>query len=189
MTTTTNDYFWQGEKIRLRPMRQEDAAVWQADDTDSEGIRFLSYGIELPKSDKAAEEFGEKYADFGHRDERIMFSIETLDGDLVGGINLNGIDQKNGTFSIGSRIYRAFRGQGYGTEAKIILLRYAFHELRLHKYNIRCLETNEAMIRHAERIGCQAEGRIRQSVYTNGRYYDELLFGLTSEEFDKLHHA
>lgn len=179
-----NHYFWQGEKIRLRPMRREDAAMWQAEDTDSEGVRFLSYGIELPKSDKAAEEFGERYADFNGRAERIMFSIETLAGELVGGINLNGVDQKNGTFSIGSRIYRPFRGLGYGTEAKVILLRYAFHELRLQKYNIRCLETNAAMVRHAERLGCQAEGRIRSNVYTNGRYYDELLFGLTKAEFE-----
>ncbi len=31
------------------------------------------------------------------------------------------------------------------------LLRYAFHELRFQKYNIRCIETNQPMIRHAER--------------------------------------
>ncbi|MBK8128740.1 MAG: hypothetical protein IPK53_07260 [bacterium] len=81
-------------------MRQEDAKVWQDKGTDSEGIRFLSYGIELPKSDKAAEEFGEKYANFGNFAERIMFSIETLDEELVGGINLNGIDQKNARLAL-----------------------------------------------------------------------------------------
>jgi RimJ/RimL family protein N-acetyltransferase len=180
----TNDYFWQGEKIRLRPMRQEDAALWLAESTDSEGIRFLGYGIDLPKSVKDAEAFGEKYAEFNSRDERIMFSIETLDGELVGGINLHGVDEKNGTFGIGTRIYRPFRGLGYALEAKTILLRYAFYELRLQKYNIRCLATNEAMIRHAQRLGCQEEGRIRRNVFTNGRYHDELLFGLTKEEFE-----
>ena len=68
----------------------------------------------------------------------------------------------------------------------MIVLRYAFHELRFQKYNIHCLETNQPMIRHAARLGCQAEGRIRRHIYTNGRFQDELIFGLTREEFDEL---
>jgi len=57
--------------------------------TDSEAIRFLNYGIDLPKSEKQAKEFVEKYADFKNTSERIMFSVETLSGDLVGGINIH----------------------------------------------------------------------------------------------------
>src|SRR5690606_40799422 len=86
----------------------------------------------------------------------------------------------------GTRIYRAHRGHGYGFQAKVIVLRYAFHELRFQKYNIRCMESNEPMIRHAARLGCQAEGRIRRQIYTDGRFYDELISGLTREEFDAL---
>lgn len=41
------------------------------------------------------------------------------------------------------------------------------------------------MKRHAKWLGCQEEGRIRRNIYTNGRYYDELVFGLTKEEFEK----
>ena len=101
-----------------------------------------------------------------------MFSIETLDGELAGGINIHSMDQRNGTFETGTRIYRAFRGRGYGFDAKLIVLRYAFHELRFQKYNIRCLECNQPMIDHALRLGCQPD--------------DDLLFGLTREEFDAL---
>jgi len=95
------------------------------------------------------------------------------------------MNRKNGTFQTGTRIYRAFRGKGYADEAKRILLRYAFHEQAYQKYNIYTLETNEAMIAHAKRIGCREEGRIRRNIYTNGRYYDELYFGVTREEFDE----
>jgi len=109
-----------------------------------------------------------------------------LDEDLVGGINIHSMDRKNGTFETGTRIYHSFRGEGYGFEAKVLVLRYAFHELRFQKYNIRCLEINQPMIKHADRLGCQAEGRIRRHIYMNGRYYDELLFGLTREEFDNV---
>lgn len=183
---TNNNYFWQGEKIRLRPMRPEDTAVWLAEEHDSQSVRFLNYNMVLPKSEKDAAAFGERYAYFNNADERIMFSIETLVGELVGGINIHSMQPQHGTFETGTRLYRQFRRLGYAFEAKRILLRYAFHELRYQKYNIRCIEINEAMIRHAQRLGCQEEGRIRRHIYTNGRYYDELIFGLTREEFDKL---
>jgi RimJ/RimL family protein N-acetyltransferase len=42
------------------------------------------------------------------------------------------------------------------------------------------------MIDHAARLGCRPEGRIRRHNYTEGRFYDDLLFGLTREEFDAL---
>ncbi len=182
-----NSYFWQGERIRLRPMHASDVDLWLAEEqSDSKAVRFLNYGMSLPKSAQAARAFAERYAEFNHLDERIMFSIETLESELVGGINIHSMDRRNGTFETGTRVYRPFRGQGYGFEAKIIVLRYAFHELRFQKYNIRCLETNEPMVAHAARLGCQAEGRIRRHIYTEGRYYDELIFGLTREEFDGL---
>jgi RimJ/RimL family protein N-acetyltransferase len=183
----TEPYYWQSEHIRLRPMHVDDVALWLAEErSDSETVRMLNAGMDLPKSEQDARAFAERYAEFGHRHERIMFSIETLEGELVGGINIHSMNQRNGTFETGSRIYRAYRGRGYGFEAKIIVLRYAFHELRFQKYNIRCLESNQPMINHAARLGCQPEGRMRRHVYTDGRYYDDLLFGLTREEFDAL---
>lgn len=189
MTDTRNNhsYYWQGARVRLRPMHRDDVTRWLAEEqSDSEAVRFLNCGMDLPKSEHAAQAFADRYAEFNNREERIMFSIETLDGELVGGINIHSMDQKNGTFETGSRIYRPYRGNGYGFEAKIIVLRYAFHELRFQKYTIHCLETNQPMIAHAARLGCQQEGRIRRHIYTNGRYYDELIFGLTREEFDAL---
>lgn len=183
----SSPYYWQGDAIRLRPMHRDDAATWLADEQiDSEAVRFLNYGMDLPKSEHAAQDFAERFAEFNHSDQRIMFSIETLDGELLGGINIHSMDRKNGTFETGSRIYRAYRGRGYGFQAKVIVLRYAFHELRFQKYNIRCLESNEPMIHHAARLSCQAEGRIRRQIYTDGRFFDELIFGLTREEFDEL---
>lgn len=43
----------------------------------------------LARSRHVAEAFAERYAAFGHRDERLMFSSETHVGALVGGVNLH----------------------------------------------------------------------------------------------------
>ncbi|MNJ67598.1 Acetyltransferase (GNAT) family protein [compost metagenome] len=54
--------------------------------------------------------------------------MEEIGGQSVGGINLNSIDERNGTFSIGIVIDKEYRGMGYGTRAMKILLKYALSE-------------------------------------------------------------
>lgn len=179
----TTGSFWRGGRIRLRALSKADAIHWLAFDDDSEAIRTLNLGISLPRSADQAAEWVERFADFRNADEAMIFTIETHDGDYVGSLNLS-VDRRHGTFSTGTRLSLEHRGQGYALEAKRIVLRYAFDELRLQKYNLRCLETNAAVIRHTALLGCQLEGRIRRNVFTDGRFYDELLFGLTREEFE-----
>ena len=179
--------YWQGRLVRLRAMRPEDDTPHLHEElTDPEAARFLNYGMPLPASPTSTRRFTERFADFGERDERIMFSIENLEGQLVGGINIHSFQARHGTFETGTRIYRAHRGRGYGFDAKVMVLRYGFHELRYQKYVIRCVATNEPMVRHAARLGCQQEGRLRNQIFTDGRHHDELIFGMLREEFDAL---
>lgn len=178
------NYFWEGPRIRLRAMQKGDTDVWLGECRDSEAIRTLDYGIELPKSKVAAEKFFDEFGNFNGTDKRIMFTIETHKGAVVGGTNIHSIDKKNGTFGTGTLIYRKHRGKGYAGEAKQMLLRYAFHEMRMQKYNVGCIETNAAEIQSLLKFGCKQEGRIRRAIYTGGRHYDELRFGMTREEFD-----
>src|SRR6516162_803194 len=183
-TPDTTRSFWRGERIRLRSLSKTDAVHWLAFDEDSEAIRKLNLGLSLPRSADQAAEWAGRFADFANADEAMIFTIETRAGDYVGSLNLGGVDRRHGTFSTGTRLSAEYRGKGYALEAKRIVLRYAFLELRLQKYNLRCLETNAAVIRHAELLGCRPEGRIRRDVFTEGRFFDVLLFGLTREEFE-----
>ena len=98
MSDKDEGYYWQGKLIRLRPMQKEDLDLWLEEDKDSEGVRCLNPGIGLPKSIKDVDDFAEKYCNFNSSSERIMFSIETLSGELVGGTNIHSMDKKNGTF-------------------------------------------------------------------------------------------
>ena len=179
-------YFWQGDKVRLRPVRSQDWEMWYQEATDTEGIRLTNLGVALPASPEMAPAWTEKYADCRDPDGFIIYSIETLAGELVGGITLHSRDDKNGKFSFGVRIYRPHRQRGYGEEAVRILLRYGFHERRYQKANSACLEISEESIGLHRKLGFKEEGRRRRSVYMDGRYYDDILFGMTREEFDEI---
>lgn len=177
-------YFWQGEKIRLRPLRIEDAEQSLIDRLDSPSRRVLQLGIELPTTLEPLEASLEKYVGCKDVDGVILFVIETLEGVNVGGISFHSRHQKNGTFSFGVVVSREHRRKGYAEEAARILLRYAFWERRYQKCNSACVHTNEASIRFHRKLGFLEEGRRRRQIFFNGDYHDDILFGLTREEFD-----
>lgn len=178
-----SDYYWQDEEVRLRSIQPED---WESDYVsgfDTAARILLECNVELPPTVHAAQKFAEENADFLSINGRIMLTIENLQGESIGGINLNSIDERNGTFSIGIVIDKDFRGKGYGTRAMKILLKYAFFERRLHKFNDYVLAGNEGSARMMKKLGCLQEGVRRQIYYINGEYRDCILFGLTRDEF------
>ena len=177
-------YFWQGEKVRLRPLRIEDAEQSFASSLDSLSRQFLQLGVELPTSVELQRTILEKYAGCKDVDGVIVFAIETLAGEYVGGISLHSRDEKNGLFSFGVVVDRHYRGQGYAEDAVRIVLRYGFWERRYQKCNSACLHTNEASIRLHKKLGFLEEGRRRRQIFFNSEYHDDVLFGMTREEFD-----
>lgn len=187
MSTLTPDYsnyFWQGEKIRLRPWRMEDAELRFIATLDSPTLALHEDGIVLPSSLELQQAWLEKRA--GYKDDAMLrFAMDNRDGVTVGWITMHSHDQKNGTFGFGIAVYRVHRGHGYAVDAARIILRYGFWEQRYQKCNSNCVHTNAASIRLHEKLGFIHEGRIRRNAFIDGQYLDEVLFGLTREEFDE----
>ena len=177
-------YFWQGEKVRLRPVRTEDAEQDFVSSLDSRSRQLLQLGIELPTSVELLKESLEKWVGCKDADGVIIFAIESLDGKDVGGISLHTRNRKNGTFSFGVVVDRPHTGKGYAQDAVRILLRYGFWERRYQKCNSACVDSNAASIRLHQKLGFVEEGRRRRQWFLDGEYHDDVLFGLTREEFD-----
>ena len=177
-------YFWQGDAVRLRPVRVEDAETAFAASLDSPSRRILQLGIELPTSVELLRSSLEKYVGCQDADGVILFTIETLEGEAVGGISLHTRNRKNGTFGFGVVVDRRHRGNDYADDAVRILLRYCFWERRYQKCNSACVDTNDASIRLHEKLGFLEEGRRRRQWFLDGEFHDDVLFGLTREEFD-----
>lgn len=177
-------YFWQGDKVRLRPVCTEDAARVFAAHLDSPSRQILQLGVELPTSPELLKGKLEKVSGCKAVDDTIQFFFETLAGVMVGGIALHSQDRKNGTFSFGVITYRDYWGNGYASDAVRILLKYGFWEQRYQKCNSACVDTNIGSIKLHTKLGFVEEGRRRRDIFMNGEYRDTVLFGLTREEFD-----
>ncbi|MFX1355251.1 MAG: GNAT family N-acetyltransferase, partial [Promethearchaeota archaeon] len=170
-------YFWQGEKVRLRPLRLEDAEHFFINSLDSPSRQVLQLGIELPTSVELMKASLEKHIGCKDVDGLILFVIENLNGESIGGLSFHSRDRRNGTFSFGIIINRDHRRKGYAEDAVRILLRYGFWERRYQKCNSACVHTNEASIWLHRKLGFVEEGRRRRQVFFNGQYYDDVLFG------------
>jgi RimJ/RimL family protein N-acetyltransferase len=179
-------YFWQGDLVRLRPLRADDAEQCFIDALDSPSRQVLQLGIELPRSVEQWREFLTTYADCKDVNGIMIFSVDDLNDNNVGGISYYARSRKNGTFSFGLDIARPHWRKGYALDAARILFRYAFWERRYQKCNSACVEGNVSVIGMHKKLGFKEEGRRRRNFFLNGRYYDDLLFGLTREEFDEM---
>jgi RimJ/RimL family protein N-acetyltransferase len=72
----------------------------------------------------------------------------------------------------------AYWGQGYGSEAGDLLLRYAFLTLGLRKLNTSIYAFNKRSLGCALKQGFRREGVQKSQVYKNGKYHDVVLLGL-----------
>ena len=79
--------FWEGKKIRLRATRE---TAWEQSDketSDANGYRLWNWGVELPKTEEMDRESNRQFVDFKDTEGSIVFSMESLEGEHVGGIN------------------------------------------------------------------------------------------------------
>jgi RimJ/RimL family protein N-acetyltransferase len=174
--------YWEGKRIRLRAVEPSDWEIHFAWDQDAEAAQ-ASYFIPFPRSSEATRQWAEESAMSPPQEDAVRLQIETLSGVLVGTINSHGCDPRTGTFSYGIAVRPEHQRKGYASEAVLLLLRYFFNELRYQKVTVQVYEFNQPSIGLHERLGFTQEGRLRRLVYTDGKFFDVLYYGLTVEEF------
>ena len=64
-----------------------------------------------------------------------------------------------------------------------MLVDYAFDELDIRKIWLGTMSLNARVMRQMEKVGFTLEVRQRQSIYADGAWYDQLLYGLLCEEW------
>ena len=173
---------WTGNRIRLRAVEASDWETFHAWDQDTE-VAQLSYEIPFPRNAANSQEWAERESKEPPKDDVYRFVIESLDGEMVGTLNTHSCDRRNGTFKYGLGIMRDHWRKGYASEAISLVLRYYFGELCYQKVMAHVYDFNDGSIKLHRAMGFVEEGRLRRTGFTNGTYHDELVFGMTNDEF------
>ncbi len=172
--------FLKGKKTILRPLRKAtDFELCLRWINDPEVNQYLL--IHFPLTEKKEEEWFDKVA---NDPNEVVLGIETLDGRLIGTMGLHRINSKDRTAMTGALIgEKEYWGKGFGTDAKMTLLDYAFNTLNLRKINSSVYAFNKRSLKYNLKCGYKIEGVRKKQIFRNGKYNDEILIAVFKENW------
>lgn len=170
-----------GERVRLRGLRPADAATIARLLADPQVSLGLAGWARRPYSEADAAAF---IAADSSSAETFTWAIEAIEDDeLIGVTGLHGLDWENRNCGWGIWIAPPQRwGRGYGTEACTLCVRYAFWELAMAKVVLSVYEGNQRARRCYEKAGFSVEGVRRRQTWREGRWLDETLMAVFSDD-------
>jgi [ribosomal protein S5]-alanine N-acetyltransferase len=107
-----------------------------------------------------------------------------VDGQFGGEINLSSVQR--GPFQsayVGYWIDEKLAGNGYTPEAVVVLARYVFDELHLHRIQIAIIPRNLASRRVVEKLDIREEGTALRYLEINGEWEDHVRYAMTIEDW------
>lgn len=173
-----------GKLVSLRALEPEDLPLllrWSNDP----GLQALLGGWHFPSSSLHMHKWLEQiHANANNQ----RFAIETAGQGLIGTVNLININWKDRNAFTGMLLgEKEMRGQGYGTDTIMTIMRYAFDELGLERLDTTIIEYNEASL-HTYLIKCgwTEEGRKKNYYWRKGRFWEQVIAGITREQYHAL---
>jgi len=86
-------------------------------------------------------------------------------------------------WEVGWAVHPEEWGKGYATEAAWQVMDYAFRELSVHRIVAFCHADNRASVRVMEKLGMHQDGRLRETRWLNGMWWDEYVYGVLEREW------
>lgn len=171
-----------GEQVYLRPLDVADAEALAAI-TATETETFMYRG-RMPHSPLAfAGGIGAGYDQVPP--PSVAFAVCLRAGDrCIGMVGVAELDYVNRTGETFTDVGPAeMRNRGYGTEAKHLLLEYAFDRLHLHAIRSAVMEPNTRSVAALMKQGYRPAGRLAWAEVKGGRYHDLLFFDLLRDDW------
>jgi RimJ/RimL family protein N-acetyltransferase len=176
----------EGTNVRLRAYEMSDLDRVYKWVNDLEVTQFLSITYPLSRRDEESWLRERKANNIANA----AFAIETMDGVHIGNISLQEIRAEDSVATLGIMIgEKDYWSSGFGTDAIVTLLRFAFEEMGLHRVSLHVNDFNARGIACYRKCGFQEEARLRDNAYIHGRYWDVLAMGILRDEFTALHGA
>lgn len=166
-----------GKFINLRALTVDDAKITHAW-RNAQRAQYLN---------KGASTVEDQARWIAHRPkEDYDFIIELKDGTPVGMLSLTHIDLINknaepGRFLIGDE--NACKGMPAAAEAMKLLYQLAFEKIGLIRVYGIIAANNSLMIKWQKYMGMQEEGRLRNHLYQDGKFFDAVYLALLVEEY------
>ena len=124
------------------------------------------------------EEKGRAFIEFANKGNPIHIFAIDLKGQAIGGMGLHpqtDIHKRNA--EIGYWLAEPFWGQGIVSSLIPKLIQFGFEELDINRIFARAFGRNIASQRVLEKTGFQLEAKFEKTIFKNGAFEDELIYG------------
>jgi RimJ/RimL family protein N-acetyltransferase len=174
----------EGELVVLRRHVPENLRAFQRWYSDPKVVRLTRYQ-DGPMTPAEIERF---FAARALGTDSLAMAIHLRDDRLVGTCALSQLDADNGSalFHITIGEVDAW-GHGYGTEATRLMVGHALDALGLHRVGLTVFAFNERAIRAYRSVGFIVEGRAREAIWREGRWWDEISMSVLADDWAALH--
>lgn len=173
-----------GNKIMLREFKKEDLGYIRKWVNNPEITDNLSDIFLYPHTLNSTESFLDSILNDKLYNEKVFAIADKVTEEYIGQINLLNIDWKNRIAEIGIVIGSTEnQGKGYGYESIKIIQDFAFNMMNLNKLELVVRESNVKAYALYLKCGFIEEGRIRQKIYTKGKYIDIIHMGILKSEY------
>ncbi len=175
------DIVLRGERVMLRPMREEDAE-WIVRWRNDPEIRKWLFSTDPLTVQSHLRWFRRPKAD------RLDFVICLRESERpIGTVNFINIDFQNAKAEAGKMLGdRTQWGKGLATEAFRLWLAFGFERLGLSYIYVRTLSINHRNIKLNERLGFRVERVLREEHRRGDEFYDVVVMGLAREDAQQL---
>jgi RimJ/RimL family protein N-acetyltransferase len=171
-----------GRDVLLREPTPADAGRLFEHVSDPHVTRFLAF--DPPRTVEDTLQFVARCEQYRREDREYVFVVASRATDEpLGVIGLRHVDLMLGTAQVGTWIRRADWGHGVNTEAKALLLDFAFDVLHLHRIEARIAVDNVRSRRAFEKLGAVYEAILRESFRKEGAVADQALYSLLEPEW------
>ncbi len=172
-----------GQKIRLRPLMPNDAEALAAAADDG---KLWNLPFTVIPSRESVDQYIASAIRGREEGSVIPFVVEDLvAGHVIGSTRFWKIDPNNRKLEIGHTWYaQSFQRTYVNTEAKYLLLQYAFEKLNCVRVQFTTDEINEKSRKAILRIGAKEEGIIRnERIMPNGRIRNAIRYSIIDSEW------
>ncbi len=175
-----------GEKIMLREFQKEDLEFMRKWVNDSDVTGILSDEFLYPQTLNNTEDYLNSVLEGKHEKSNFVIADKTTES-YIGQINLFKVNWKNRVAEMGIVIgIKECQGKGFAHEAILLLQKFAFNTMNLNRVELTMHEYNQKAYNLYIKCGFKEEGRLRQKVYTNGKYADAIYMAILKSEYDAI---
>jgi diamine N-acetyltransferase len=168
-----------GAVVGLRPIEPRDVPLLRTWQNDPEIMSGWAITHPLLSHASFEDDLAGRFRTF---DRAGQFIID-VEGSAIGRIDFDGFDERHRDAEISLYVGEiSAQRKGYARDAVATLVRYLFQERRAARVELTVMENNQRARRVYESVGFQTEGVLRDYVYVNGTWRNEVLMAIYGAE-------